>query len=135
MTDLITVLEQDEAFARPFNVVENAQGNLLYVEVPLTASVDEDEAEASIRHLRSDIIPDAFSSSTAITYVSGAAADSLDFTDQMTDSAPYVFAFILGPAFILLLVMSRSIVIPFKAIALNLLSVGAAYGVVMMVFQ
>ena len=135
VTNLIAALEQDEAFSRPFNVVENGQGNLLFVEVPLTASSDEDEAEASIRHLRSDIIPDAFSSSTAITYVSGAAAGSLDFTDQMTESAPYVFAFILGLAFILLLVMFRSIVIPFKAIALNLLSVGAAYGVVVMVFQ
>ena len=135
VTNLIAALEQDEAFARPFNVVENAQGNLLYVEIPLTASVDEDEAEASIRHLRSDIIPDAFSGSLATTYVSGAAAGSLDFTDQMTNSAPYVLAFVLGLAFILLLVMFRSIVIPFKAIVLNLLSVGAAYGVVVMVFQ
>ncbi len=135
VTNLIAAMEQDEAFAPPFNVVENSQGNLLYVEVPLTAGVDEDEAEASIRHLRSNIIPDAFSGSMATTYVSGAAAGALDFTDQMTDSAPYVFAFVLGLAFILLLVMFRSIVIPLKAIALNLLSVGAAYGVAVMVFQ
>ena len=135
VANLIAALEQDEAFARPFNVVENGQGNLLYVEVPLTASVDEDEAEASIRRLRSEIIPDAFSGSTATTYVSGAAAGSMDFTNQMTNSAPYVLGFVLGLAFILLLVMFRSIVIPFKAIALNLLSVGAAYGVVVMVFQ
>ena len=53
----------------------------------------------------------------------------------MTSSSPYVFGFVLGLAFLLLLVMFRSIVIPFKAIILNLLSVGAAYGVVVMVFQ
>ena len=68
-------------------------------------------------------------------YVSGETAGGLDFTDQMTRSAPYVFGFVLGLAFLLLLVMFRSIVIPVKAILLNLLSVGAAYGVVVMVFQ
>ena len=133
--NLIAALDQDPAFVPPFNVVENAAGNLLYVEVPLVAGVDEGEAEAAIRHLRADIIPDAFSGSLATTYVTGQTAGSVDFTDQMTGSAPYVFGFVLGLAFILLLVMFRSIVIPFKAIALNLLSVGAAYGVLVMVFQ
>ena len=59
----------------------------------------------------------------------------MDFADKMTGRIPYVFGFVLGLAFLLLLVMFRSIVIPFKAIALNLLSVGAAYGVLVMVFQ
>ena len=53
----------------------------------------------------------------------------------MINSAPYVFGFVLGLAFLLLMIMFRSIVIPLKAIALNLLSVGAAYGVLVMVFQ
>ena len=67
--------------------------------------------------------------------MTGATAGSIDFRDKMNGSAPYVFAFVLGLAFLLLLVMFRSIVIPFKAIALNMLSVGAAYGVLVMVFQ
>ena len=62
-------------------------------------------------------------------------AVSMDFSDAMYKSLPYVFAFVLGLAFILLLVMFRSIVIPVKAILLNLLSVAAAYGVLVMVFQ
>ncbi len=77
----------------------------------------------------------AFAGSGANAYVTGSAAGSVDFTDQMVGSAPYVFGFVLGLAFLLLLVMFRSIVIPFKAIGLNLLSVGAAYGVLVMVFQ
>ena len=135
VSSLIKALEQDDAFMAPFNIRVNRQGNLLFVEAPLTAGVDEDEAAEAIRHLRRDIIPVVFDGSSANTYVSGETAGSIDFTDKMYDTAPYVFGFVLGLAFLLLLVMFRSIVIPFKAIGLNLLSVGAAYGVLVMVFQ
>ena len=131
---LVLALTENEEFTPPFNVVKNEAGNLLYVEVPTVAGVDEAAVEESVRFLRSEIVPEAFAGSVANTYVGGIAG-SVDFTDQMVGTAPYVVAFILGLAFLLLLVMFRSIVIPFKAIGLNLLSVGAAYGVVVMVFQ
>ena len=67
--------------------------------------------------------------------VTGFTADSEDFTDTMKSHAPLVFGFVLLAAFILLLFTFRSIVIPLKAILLNLLSVGAAYGVLVWVFQ
>jgi RND superfamily putative drug exporter len=67
--------------------------------------------------------------------VSGLTAQSKDFNDQMRSRAPLVFAFVLAVAFLLLLVTFRSIVIPLKAIVLNMLSVGAAYGVLVLVFQ
>jgi uncharacterized membrane protein YdfJ with MMPL/SSD domain len=67
--------------------------------------------------------------------VTGETAGSKDFNDSMKSHAPIVFAFVLTMAFLLLLVTFRSIVIPIKAIALNLLSVGAAYGVLELVFQ
>ena len=60
---------------------------------------------------------------------------NIDFRANIFSSAPIVFAFVLGLAFIILLVMFRSIVIPVKAIVLNLLSVGAAYGLLVLVFQ
>ena len=132
---LISAVQTDDAFVPPYEVTVNEAGDLLFVEVPLAAGVDEDEAANSIRHLRQDIISEAFAGSTAQVLVTGLAAGSLDFTDKMVNSAPYVFGFVLGLAFLLLLIMFRSIVIPFKAIALNLLSVGAAYGVLVMVFQ
>ena len=67
--------------------------------------------------------------------VTGPTAGTNDFTDAMTSHAPLVFAFVGGLAFILLLVTFRSIVVPIKAIVLNLLSVGSAYGVLVLVFQ
>jgi len=67
--------------------------------------------------------------------VTGLTAGSKDFNDSMTSHLPLVFAFVLGLTFVLLLVMFRSLVIPIKAILLNMLSVGAAYGVLKLVFQ
>ena len=135
VAELMQRLGEDEAFFPPFEVTVNPAGDLLYMTVPLAGGVDEDISEAAVRHLRADILPVAFAGSEAQVYVSGATAGSVDFTDQMVDTAPYVFAFVLGLAFLLLMVMFRSIVIPVKAIVLNLLSVGAAYGVLVMVFQ
>ena len=67
--------------------------------------------------------------------MTGYTASSKDFNDLMESRVPIVFAFVLGLAFLLLLATFRSIVIPIKAILLNLLSVGAAYGVVVWIFQ
>ena len=67
--------------------------------------------------------------------VTGDAASSVDFSDQLKSRLPLIFAFVFGLAFLLMLVTFRSIVIPIKAILLNLLSVGAAYGVLVLVFQ
>jgi RND superfamily putative drug exporter len=67
--------------------------------------------------------------------VTGAAAQTADFNEIMKTRTPIVFAFVLGLAFLLLMATFRSIVIPLKAIVLNLLSVGAAYGVLVLVFQ
>ena len=85
--------------------------------------------------LRDEVVPDAFAGSGAQAYVTGVTAASIDFSDAMYKSAPYVFGFVLGLAFLVMLVMFRSIVIPVKAILLNLLSVASAFGVLVMVFQ
>ena len=132
---LLKQVEEDQSFFPPFNVRVNEVGNLLFVEVPIIGAIDDEVSENAVTHLKDDIVPAAFNGSGAQVYVSGATAGSMDFTDQMIESAPYVFGFVLGLAFLLLLVMFRSIVIPVKAITLNLLSVGAAYGVLVMVFQ
>lgn len=135
VSKLVAALEKDSAFFPPFEVVNNPAGDLLYVEAPLVGGIDGEQAERAIMHLREDVIPAAFDRSDARVYVTGMTASSLDFKEHMYSTAPYVFGFVLGLAFLLLLVMFRSIVIPAKAIALNLLSVGAAYGVLVAVFQ
>ncbi len=109
--------------------------DLMIVRVTLAGDIDDDESNDAVRLLRDDIIPQAFAGTGAGVYVTGDTADSLDFTDRMYSSAIYVFLFVLGLSFLLMLVMFRSIVIPIKAIALNLLSVAAVYGVLVAVFQ
>ncbi len=98
-------------------------------------SGDTSVAEVGLKQLRGDIIPETFDGVDAEVVVGGFAAANMDFRDYMTSKAPIVFAFVLGVAFLLLLFMFRSIVIPVKSILLNLLSVAAAYGVLVMVFQ
>ena len=132
---LIDAVSQDDQFFPPFDVTVNEAGNVLFVQVPTVGAIDDEESENAVRHLKNDVVPAAFAGSSAQTYVSGATAGSIDFQDHISGAAPYVFAFVLGLAFLLLLMMFRSIVIPIKAILLNLLSVGAAYGVLVAVFQ
>ena len=122
-----------ETFFGPFETVVNPDSDALYVVVPLSGETTE--AEIGVNALRDKIVPTAFAGTAADVYVTGFAAGNEDFRDYMYGKAPYVFGFVLGLAFLLLLVMFRSVVIPVKSILLNLLSVGAAYGVLVMVFQ
>jgi len=93
-------------------------------------------SERSLETLRSEVIPATVGKlADAEVAVTGVTAGSKDFVDVLTSRAPLVFLFVLSLAFILLLVTFRSIVVPIKAIVLNLLSVGAAYGVLVLVFQ
>ena len=93
-------------------------------------------SDHSLDVLRSDVVPATVGKlPNAEVAVSGLTAGSKDFIDVTTAHLPIVFAFVLGLAFILLLVTFRSIVVPIKAIVLNLLSVGSAYGVLVLVFQ
>ena len=130
---LVERVGQDSAFLGPFETVVNPAGDLLFVRVALAG--DRKAAESAVELLRDEIIPEAFDGSGAQVYVAGMTAVSKDFTDATYRSMPYVFGFVLGLAFLLLLVMFRSIVIPVKAILLNLLSVASAFGVLVMVFQ
>jgi uncharacterized membrane protein YdfJ with MMPL/SSD domain len=93
-------------------------------------------SEASLELLRNDVVPATVGKlENAEVAVSGRTAWSKDFLDTMKSHLPIVFGFVLSLAFILLLVTFRSIVVPIKAIVLNLLSVGSAYGILTLVFQ
>jgi RND superfamily putative drug exporter len=89
----------------------------------------------AVRHLRSTLIPQAFRGTDARVVVGGDTADNVDFINAMNSWLPLVFAFVLGLSFVLLTVVFRSIVIAATSIVLNLLSVGAAYGLVILVFR
>jgi len=94
------------------------------------------EMTAALTTLRERTIPRTLGAVTGVrAEVSGMTAQSKDFNDTMKRHLPYVFAFVLGLAFLLLMVTFRSIVVPLVAIMLNLLSVAAAYGALKLIFQ
>jgi RND superfamily putative drug exporter len=92
-------------------------------------------ALAAIRHLREVLIPWAFGSTDARVVVGGDTADNVDFIDSMNAWLPLVVTFVLGLSFVLLTIVFRSVVVAATSILLNLLSVGAAYGLVILVFR
>jgi uncharacterized membrane protein YdfJ with MMPL/SSD domain len=106
------------------------------IEMPLTGAGDNSASKHAISILRNELVPQTLGRIPGVeTAVTGQTAEDVDFTHQMKHGIPYVIVFVLTLAFLLLLVAFRSIVVPLKAIVLNLLSVGAAYGVLVLVFQ
>ena len=133
--ELTTTVAGDDAFA-PVNPLEvNEAGDLAVLSIPFRGDIFEDASVQAIRDLREDYVPAAFAGSDARVLVGGETAFNVDFFDQSDTYMPIVFVFVLGLSFLLLTVVFRSVVLPVKAILMNLLSVGAAYGMVVMFFQ
>src|SRR5665648_651527 len=136
MEDLSALIASDPSFSQPTRPHEYADSGQLAV---LTYSLEEDPnaraAQRAVERVRSDYVPQAFGAIPAEALVTGATAQAVDFSQIIDSYTPLVFAFILGLSFILLTVVFRSVVIPLKAIVMNLLSVGAAYGLLVLVFQ
>jgi uncharacterized membrane protein YdfJ with MMPL/SSD domain len=107
------------------------------ISAPLAGTGKDTRSNHALQTLRSDIIPATLAETAGVQAVAvgGQTAASKDYNDTLRGHTPLVFMFVLGLAFLLLLVTFRSIVIPLKAIVLNLLSVGAAYGFLVVVFQ
>src|SRR4051795_385677 len=127
-------LANEAAFGAPTRTSSKG-ADLLLLSVPVAGDADGPEATGAIRHLRSDLIPQAFLGLQTTVLVGGATAEQVDYAGIVGSWLPIVFAFVLGLSFILLTIAFRSIVIPAVAIALNLLSVAAAYGLLVLVFQ
>ncbi|WP_372663188.1 MMPL family transporter [Amycolatopsis kentuckyensis] len=108
----------------------------LVVRIPLGGTGNDEAASRTLTILRETLLPQAIGRLDGVGYaVAGRTAEAHDFTAQVLARAPYVFGFILLLAFALLLVVFRSVAVPAVSILLNLLSVGAAYGVLTLVFQ
>ena len=122
--------------AEPSHVEVSPDKTVAVVALSVKGSGTDAASERSLAVLRNEIVPATVGQLTgAEVAVTGLTAGSKDFVDVLNSRAPIVFLFVLSLAFILLLVTFRSIVVPIKAIVLNLLSVGAAYGVLVLVFQ
>jgi RND superfamily putative drug exporter len=122
---------------QPIQVTVNPAHTVARIDMPLAGNGEDAAAYKALNVLRHDVIPPVLATLPAGTQalVTGDTAGSFDFNQTMKHRVWYVFAFVLGLAFLLLLLTFRSIVIPIKAIILNLLSVGAAYGVLVWIFQ
>jgi RND superfamily putative drug exporter len=135
--ETVANLESDIAADRgfgPSTVDPLSTDTLAVVSVQTLGDVNSIESQEAVRHLRADIVPVATVGATEVL-VGGETAITVDFLDQVDTYTPIVFTVVLGLSFILLLLAFRSVVIPAKAIAMNLLSVGAAYGLVVATFQ
>jgi uncharacterized membrane protein YdfJ with MMPL/SSD domain len=127
-------LARDPVFGRT-DLRISPDGDLAAIGVAVAGDKTGRPALDAVRHLRSVEIPRAFRGTDVRVLVGGDTADNVDFIDAMNAWLPIVFAFVLGLSFLLLTIVFRSIVIAATSIALNLLSVGAAYGLVVLVFK
>ena len=114
----------------------SAEGDAALISFTLGGGRNDEGNWAIVHRVRDELRPELFSDiSDARMLVSGQAAGALDVTQIYIDAAPRIFLFVLGLSFLLMLVAFHSIVIPIKAILLNLLSTGAAFGVMVLVFR
>lgn len=127
-------LEADPAFAASFTVPHPDKDMAI-----IYASVSRDsmslQSMDAIESIRAEYIPQAFGDSGVRALVTGESAFMVDFNDTTDTYTPYIFAYVLTLSFIILLLAFRSVVISTTAIIMNLLSVGAAYGLIVLVFQ
>ena len=115
--------------------IRAGRDDVLDLVVPVGGDPAGERAVAAVRDVRERLVPQAFSGTAADPLVGGTTSENIDYFDGVTDPAPLVFAFVLGLSFVLLTIAFRSIAIALTAILLNLLSVGAAYGLLVLVFQ
>jgi len=132
--ELRALIAGDPAFSAS-QVETNEEGNLAVVSALLVGDPSSDASHEAIRRLRNDYVPAAFPGDGANVLVTGHTAQTEDMFASIDTNTPRVFAFVLGLSFVLLLLVFRSIVVPVKALIMNLLSVGATYGLLVLVFQ
>jgi RND superfamily putative drug exporter len=124
----------DELFG-PSQVRPDESGETALITAPINADPQSEVATSSIDRVRDEYVTQAFDGVDAEVLVGGDTAFNKDFFDLTDQYTPIVFIFVLGLSFLLLMGVFRSIVVPLKAIVMNLLSVGAAYGLIVLVFQ
>jgi uncharacterized membrane protein YdfJ with MMPL/SSD domain len=134
--DVVSPANPEALYGPPARAPEFSDaGDTELLFVPVNGDAGEDRAIDAVNHLRDDVVPAAFEDSSADVLVTGATAGNIDFKANIVFRTPFVFAFVLGLAFIILLLTFRSLVISITAIILNLFSVFAAYGLLVLVFQ
>jgi len=134
LASLRDLLERDSDFAAERATVERG-GGLVVTSVPLTTEGSSEEASAAVDRIRGEYVAQAFGDASDRVLIGGTPAEQRDYFALIGSWLPIVIAFVLALTFVLLTLAFRSIVVSLTAIAVNLLSVGAAYGLLVLVFQ
>ena len=121
------------AFASP--PIANATVDAFFIRVQPTTGPQDAATEDLVHRMRDDVIPQALGGTDLDALVAGQVAFNIDISDYLAGRIPVFFAAVLGASFLLLMAVFRSLVVPLKAVIMNMLSIGAAYGVVVAVFQ
>ncbi|HEV2067760.1 MAG TPA: MMPL family transporter, partial [Thermomicrobiales bacterium] len=124
---LVSSLESDRRFTE-VTIAKSDDGLLTRIDAVTQVDAYSGDAGDIVQEFRDEVVPDVFGQQADNVHLSGEAAFSVDFNSVLVDNLPAVLAFVLGLTFLLLLLAFRSVVVPLKAIAMNLLSVAAAYG-------
>jgi uncharacterized membrane protein YdfJ with MMPL/SSD domain len=133
MSDAIVAIP---GLSGPPETLTSSDGHVAFISYVMAGGENDIRNQDIVRQVRTSVVPTAFAGVSGVrALVTGDAAYTLDVVDFYAHGMPLVMAFVLSLSFLLLLVAFRSIVIPIKAILLNLLSTGAAYGVLVWVFQ
>ncbi|MFG3049900.1 MMPL family transporter [Kitasatospora sp. NPDC048239] len=120
----------------PVDITVHPDKNIATIDIPLNGTGNDSTSNAALKTLRNEIVPaTVLKVAGTEAPVTGRTAGSYDFNDKMTGSMPLVFGFVVAFAFLLMLASFRSLAVAATAVVLNLLSVGAAYGVLTLVFQ
>jgi putative drug exporter of the RND superfamily len=127
-------LAAEGSFGRGTIQSSSAQTGAVLLTSPVRGDPVGGAAVKAVRDLRANVIPSTFEGSGAQVYVGGVTAENVDYFDAVTSPTPYVLLFVLGLSFVLLTIAFRSIVVALVSVLLNLLSVGAAYGLLTLVF-
>jgi RND superfamily putative drug exporter len=134
IADLKVELQRNPIYGAPtFDSSPDKSIGLL--SVPINADPTSDQAITAVRDLRDRLIPASFNGTGIEVLVTGQAAHGIDYIDTVSAYTPIVFIFVLGLSFVLLTIVFRSLIVPLKAIVMNMLSVGAAYGALVLFFQ
>ncbi|MGK0274167.1 MAG: RND superfamily putative drug exporter [Ilumatobacter sp.] len=132
---LADAVSADEGIASVAPASVNTDAGVATLMAFPTTSPQDSATLDTIQRLRSGVLPSVLDDSPALAHVGGLTASSADIADRVNSRLPLFLTAVLGMSFILLMMVFRSVLVPLKAVLLNLLSIGAAYGVLVMVFQ
>ena len=132
---LVTLLNETEGVAQALGPIPSENGEAFLVRIIPDTGPQEEATTTLVHALRDDVVPAATGDTDIEILISGSVASSVDFSDYLGQRMPYFFAAVLGLSFLLLMMVFRSLLVPLKAVIMNLLSIGGAYGIVVLIFQ